>query len=315
MEQTGTKFIKFHEPAKGQEDFFFLPLQKEGSLSIFFYLCTPNTFTMSFQRNRLPENRRKKEAAVQGKPQSAAVQKLHGPVRLNRCIALSGVCSRREADEKITQGLVTVNGKPVKELGTQVQPGDMVKLEGRLIKPEKPVYILLNKPKDTITTLRDPQGRQTVLDLIGKANHPRVFPVGRLDRNTTGVLLLTNDGELARKLAHPSSRAAKVYEVTLDKKLREADVQQLLEGITLEDGRIRADRLSFPDAADHSRVGLEIHSGRNRIVRRMFEHLGYRIRKLDRVYFAGLTKKGLSRGKWRYLSRGEIQSLKMGRFQ
>ncbi len=275
----------------------------------------PNTFTMSYQRNRSPGNRKKKETAPPGTGQSASVTRLHGPVRLNRYIALSGVCSRREADEKIVQGLVTVNGKPVKELGTQVQPGDTVKLEGRLIKPEKPVYILLNKPKDTITTLHDPQGRQTVIDLIGKTDHPRVYPVGRLDRNTTGVLLLTNDGELARKLAHPSSRAAKVYEVTLDKKLREADVQQLLEGITLEDGHIRADRLSFPDAADHSRVGLEIHSGRNRIVRRMFEYLGYRIRGLDRVYFAGLTKKGLSRGKWRYLSREEIQSLKMGRFQ
>ncbi len=248
-------------------------------------------------------------------PRSRQPEEGHsGEIRLNRFISQSGICSRREADERIREGQVTVNGKLVTELGTRVSPRDEVKLEGRLIRPDKPVYILMNKPRDTITTLRDPGKRQTVMDLLGPGSHPRVYPVGRLDRNTTGVLLLTNDGDLAKKLAHPSGKAVKIYHVFLDKKLREKDWQQLIEGVTLEDGPIKADQLSFPDPEDKSQVGVELHSGRNRIVRRMFEHLGYRIRKLDRVYFAGLTKKGLSRGHWRYLTKAEITSLKMGRF-
>jgi len=236
-------------------------------------------------------------------------------IRLNRYISVSGVCSRREADERILAGMVTVNGSVVTKLGTTVGKGDEVRLEGKLVRPEKPVYILMNKPKDIITTLRDPRGRKTVMDLIGPGQFPRVYPVGRLDRNTTGVLLLTNDGELARRLTHPSGNIAKVYHVSLDKKLREPDMEQLLAGISLEDGPIKADSMSYPDPEDKKQVGLELHSGRNRIVRRMFEHLGYQVRKLDRVYFAGLTKKGLGRGRWRYLTKAELNALKMGRFR
>ena len=238
-----------------------------------------------------------------------------GSMRLNRYISLSGICSRRRADELIRQGSIRVNDQMVTELGTRIQPNDKVKYEGKLIQPEKKVYILLNKPKDYITTLRDPGERKTVMELIDPGKHPRVYPVGRLDRHTTGVLLLTNDGELTRKLAHPSGKAAKVYHVFLNRNFRESDMQQLLKGIALDDGPVSADKLSYPDPLDKKQVGIEIHSGRNRIVRRIFEYLDYQVVKLDRVYFAGLTKKGLGRGKWRYLNLQEIARLKMGRFK
>lgn len=235
-------------------------------------------------------------------------------IRLNKYISNSGLCSRREADGHIAAGLVTVNGKVVKELGTKVHRGDMVTFAGERIKPEKPVYVLLNKPKDYITSLRDPKHRKTVFDLVRHACRERIYPVGRLDRNTTGLLLFTNDGDLSKKLTHPSHRVAKIYHVELDRKLKPGDLAQLSQGLTLEDGFIRPDAISYDEPADHSQVGIEIHSGRNRIVRRMFEHLQYHVEKLDRVYYAGLTKKGLPRGSWRFLTDSEIHKLKMSIF-
>ena len=239
-----------------------------------------------------------------------------GPVRLNKFIANSGICSRREADTYISTGLVTVNGKVVTELGTRVDPlKDDVRFDGTRIKGEKKVYLLMNKPKDFVTTLADPHAEHTVMDLISKNLCPeRVFPVGRLDKATTGVLLLTNDGDLAARLTHPSNQVRKIYHAQLDKNLKREDFDKILAGIELEDGPIAADALSYVDD-DKSQVGLEIHSGRNRIVRRIFEHLGYKVKKLDRVYFAGLTKKALRRGAWRFLDEKEIAFLKMGAFK
>lgn len=236
-------------------------------------------------------------------------------IRLNRFIANAGICSRREADKYIEAGVVTVNGKVVTELGTKVSISDLVKFNDKTIRAEKPVYILLNKPKDFVTTVEDPHADKTVMDLIKNACKERVYPVGRLDKNTTGVLLLTNDGELASKLTHPKYVRSKIYHVFLDKNLKSADFDQILKGIELEDGLIFADSLSYVDKEDHKQVGVEIHSGRNRIVRRIFEHLGYKVRRLDRVYFAGLTKKGLQRGKWRFLTEKEVNMLKMGAYK
>jgi 23S rRNA pseudouridine2605 synthase len=236
-------------------------------------------------------------------------------IRLNKYIAASGICSRREADKFINAGLVTVNGQVISELGTKVTKSDDVRYNGERLKAERPVYILLNKPKDYITTLRDPYAKRTVMELVQNACKERVYPVGRLDRNTTGVLLLTNDGELAKQLTHPSSNKLKVYHVTLDKSLSKPDFQKILDGFNLEDGFIKADELSYIDANDKKEIGIEIHSGRNHIVRRIFEYLGYNVRKLDRVYFAGLTKKGLERGKYRFLTEKEIAILKMGSYQ
>ena len=230
-------------------------------------------------------------------------------IRLNRFIALSGICSRRQADEYIKKGWVSVNGEVVREMGIKVSPAADVRVRGRKIMPEKKIYILLNKPKDTIATVKDPEGRKTVLDLIRLPEKVRLFPVGRLDRNTTGVLLLTNDGDLAEKLMHPKHQHRKVYEVTLTSEVSRKDIQQLVEGVPLEEGSISADAASYPDPENKKVVGLEIHSGQNRVVRRMFEKLGYTVKRLDRVSFAGLTKKGLSRGKWRYLSSKEISML------
>ena len=233
-------------------------------------------------------------------------------VRLNKFIANSGVCSRREADTYIQTGLVTVNGKIVTELGTKVKPGDDVRFNGERLKGEQKVYLVMNKPKNYVTTMSDPHAEQTVMDLITKEKCPqRVFPVGRLDKATTGVLLFTNDGPLAEKLMHPSFETRKIYQVDLDKNLKGGDFNAILEGIKLEDGEIHADSLSYLDD-DRSKVGIEIHSGRNRIVRRIFEHLGYKVRKLDRVYFAGLTKKNLKRGQWRFLTAEEVSFLMMG---
>lgn len=234
------------------------------------------------------------------------------PMRLNRFLANAGVCSRREADSFIQAGVVTVNGNVVKELGSRVVPDtDKVLFHDELVKIERRVYILLNKPKDYVTTAEDIHAKKTVLDLVKGACAERIYPVGRLDRNTTGVLLITNDGELTSKLTHPSFNKKKIYQVTLDHDVEDADVQKITSGITLEDGEIKVDEFSFIKEGDRKNVGVEIHSGRNRIVRRIFESLGYKVMRLDRVYFAGLTKKNLPRGKWRFLSEKEVVFLKM----
>ena len=237
------------------------------------------------------------------------------PLRLNKYLANAGVCSRREADEFIQAGLVKVNGEVVNTLGTKVKRMDQVMFHDEPIKLEHKIYVLLNKPKNCVTTADDPQERLTVMDLVKTACEERIFPVGRLDRNTTGVLLLTNDGDLASKLTHPKFLKKKIYHVWLDKGVEIGDMQKLAEGIELEDGEIHADAISYvmDDAKDQ--VGIEIHSGRNRIVRRMFESLGYHVVKLDRVYFAGLTKKNLKRGQWRYLNEKEVSMLRMGAFE
>ena len=236
-------------------------------------------------------------------------------IRLNKFLAISGICSRREADKYIDAGLVSVNGQIITELGTKVKKSDDVRYNGERLKSERLVYILLNKPKDYITTLRDPYAKKTVMELVQKACKERVYPVGRLDRNTTGVLLLTNDGDLAKQISHPSSNKLKIYHVSLDKSLTKGDFQKIIDGFNLEDGFINADELSFIDQDDKKEIGIEIHSGRNHIVRRIFEYLGYNVRKLDRVYYAGLTKKGLERGKYRFLTEKEISILKMGSYQ
>ena len=236
-------------------------------------------------------------------------------IRLNKYIAATGICSRREADEFIQAGLITVNDKLITELGTKIKPTDVIKYNGERLKEEKKVYILLNKPKDYITTLEDPHAKRTVIDLIRGACRERVYPVGRLDRNTTGVLLLTNDGELTKRLTHPRFEKRKVYQLELNKGMRPDDLEKIAGGIMLDDGFIKADAINYTDPVDKKQIGIEIHSGKNRIVRRIFEQLGYEIRKLDRVYFAGLTKKGLSRGQWRFLTDNEIHLLKMNAFK
>ena len=248
------------------------------------------------------------------KPTKIEVYTADDSVRLNRYIANSGICSRREADDFIQAGLVTVNGKIVTELGVKVKPEDDVRFNGTRLKGEKKVYLVMNKPKGYVTTMSDPHAEKTVMDLISHTECPqRVYPVGRLDKATTGVLMFTNDGELADKLTHPAYGARKIYHAFLDKNLKKADFDAIIKGIELEDGEIHADSLSYVDD-DMSQVGIEIHSGRNRIVRRIFEHLGYSVRKLDRVYFAGLTKKALTRGTWRFLTEPEIARFKMGQF-
>ena len=250
-------------------------------------------------------------------PQTPAVVKEDdGLVRLNKFIANSGICSRREADEYISAGLVTVNGQVVTEMGVKVNPAeDDVRFNGERLRGEKKVYVLLNKPKDFVTTTSDPHAEKNVMQLISRELCPeRIFPVGRLDKSTTGVLLLTNDGELAEKLTHPSYQKKKIYQVTLDKNVKPEDMDKLVSGVDLEDGPAYADEVAY-NGDDRSIVGIEIHSGRNRIVRRMFEALGYRVRKLDRVYFAGLTKKNLRRGQWRFLSDEEVTMLKLNFYE
>ncbi len=236
-------------------------------------------------------------------------------VRLNKFIANSGVCSRREADNFIQAGVVTVNGEVVTELGTKVNIiKDDIRFNGERLKGEEKVYIVMNKPKGFVTSASDPNAEKTVMDLL-RGCTLRVFPVGRLDKNTTGVLMFTNDGEIAEQLTHPSYNKKKIYQVILDKPLEETDKEKILgEGLDLNDGNIKADELEYIDAEDHRRLGIEIHSGKNRIVRRIFESLGYDVKALDRVYFAGLTKKGLKKGEWRYLSEGEVNVLKMGAY-
>ena len=240
--------------------------------------------------------------------------KVTGEIRLNRFVAQSGLCSRREADEFITAGLVSVNGVIVTELGTKVLPTDVVKFNDERLQGEKNVYLVLNKPKGYVTTLEDDHAEKTVMELVEGACKERIYPVGRLDKNSLGLLLFTNDGDITRQLTHPSLRKKKIYEVTLDKPLTRADFEQLAEGITLEDGDIFFDEISYIKD-DKKSVGVEIHSGRNRIVRRMFEHLGYKVTKLDRVYYAGLTKKNLKRGAWRFLTSDEVARLKAGRYE
>lgn len=237
------------------------------------------------------------------------------PVRLNKYLANAGICSRREADEFIQAGVVSVNGQVVTELGTKVLRTDDIRFHNQKVSMEKKVYVLLNKPKDCVTTSDDPQQRKTVMDLVKNACPERIYPVGRLDRNTTGVLLLTNDGDLASKLTHPKFLKKKIYHVFLDKKVTAHDMQQIATGITLEDGEVHADAIEYASATDKSQVGIEIHSGKNRIVRRIFESLGYRVVKLDRVLFAGLTKKNLRRGDWRFLTEKEVDMLRMGAFE
>ena len=240
--------------------------------------------------------------------------RVSGEVRLNRFISQSGVCSRREADEFILAGVVTVNGQVVTELGTKILPTDEVRFNDERLQGEKHVYIVLNKPKGYVTSLEDPHADKTVMDLLRDACTERVYPVGRLDKNSLGLLLITNDGDVTRQLTHPSYRKKKIYQVTLDKPLTRADMDTLTEGITLEDGDIFADEVAYA-SEDKKTVGVEIHSGRNRIVRRMFEHLGYSVQKLDRVYYAGLTKKNLKRGDWRFLTKDEVMRLKTGQYE
>jgi 23S rRNA pseudouridine2605 synthase len=237
------------------------------------------------------------------------------PLRLNKFLANAGICSRREADEFIQAGVVTVNGQVVTELGTKILRTDEVKFHDQPVNIEKKVYVLLNKPKDYVTTSDDPQQRKTVMDLVKNACPERIYPVGRLDRNTTGVLLLTNDGDLASKLTHPKYLKKKIYHVYLDKNATAHDLQQIAEGVQLEDGEIKADDVQYAHPTDKKQVGIEIHSGKNRIVRRIFESLGYRVQKLDRVQFAGLTKKNLKRGDWRYLTEEEVDRLRMGAYE
>ena len=237
------------------------------------------------------------------------------PVRLNKYLANAGICSRREADEFITAGVVSVNGVIVTELGTKIKRTDEVKFHDEPVSVERKVYVLLNKPKDCVTTSDDPQERKTVMHCVKDACKERIYPVGRLDRNTTGVLLLTNDGDLASKLTHPKYLKKKIYHVYCDKNVTKADLDQIAAGVTLDDGEIHADAISYASETDKKQVGIEIHSGKNRIVRRIFESLGYKVTKLDRVYFAGLTKKGLKRGDWRYLTEQEVNFLRMGSFE
>jgi len=235
-------------------------------------------------------------------------------IRLNKYLSNAGISSRREADEFIQAGLVKVNGETVTELGTKVKRSDEVTFHNDPVKLEQKIYVLLNKPKNCVTTADDPQERLTVMDLVKTACHERIFPVGRLDRNTTGVLLLTNDGDIASKLTHPKFLKKKIYHVWLDKDVSVEDMQKMAEGVELDDGEIHADAISYITEMDKDQVGVEIHSGKNRVVRRMFESLGYHVMKLDRVYFAGLTKKNLKRGQWRYLNEREVSMLRMGAF-
>ncbi len=237
-----------------------------------------------------------------------------GAMRLNRFLAQSGLCSRREADDFITAGLVTVNGVIVTELGTKIMPSDEVKFNDEKVQGEKKVYLVLNKPKGYVTSLEDPHADKTVMELVKGACTERIYPVGRLDKNSLGLLLFTNDGDITRQLTHPSHEKKKIYQVTLDKPLTRSDMEQITEGITLEDGEIYADEVAYVSDTKKE-VGIEIHSGRNRIVRRIFEHLGYSVQKLDRVYYAGITKKNLKRGQWRFLTREEVDRLKSGRYE
>jgi 23S rRNA pseudouridine2605 synthase len=266
------------------------------------------------KRKRTGAIPREKSFRTSGKPGSKQVEKETEQIRLNRFIANSGVCSRREADELIQKGLIFVNGKTVADLGTKVTFKDEVKYKGKLLSSEQKVYILMNKPRGYMTTVEDPHADKTVLDLIGDACSQRVYPVGRLDKETTGVLLLTNDGDLTGRLTHPRYNRKKIYHVFLDKNVEKNDLLRLTEGIELDGELVAADAVSYAEPDDKSQIGIELHSGKNRVIRRLFEGLGYKVKKLDRVYFAGLTKKNVQRGRWRYLNDKEISMLKRGSY-
>jgi 23S rRNA pseudouridine2605 synthase len=266
------------------------------------------------KRKRTGAIPREKSFRTSGKPGSKQVEKETEQIRLNRFIANSGVCSRREADELIQKGLIFVNGKTVTDLGTKVTFKDEVKYKGKLLSSEQKVYILMNKPRGYMTTVEDPHADKTVLDLIGDACSQRVYPVGRLDKETTGVLLLTNDGDLTGRLTHPRYNRKKIYHVFLDKNVEKNDLLRLTEGIELDGELVAADAVSYAEPDDKSQIGIELHSGKNRVIRRLFEGLGYKVKKLDRVYFAGLTKKNVQRGRWRYLNDKEISMLKRGSY-
>ncbi|RAV29498.1 pseudouridine synthase [Sinomicrobium soli] len=273
--------------------------------------------------SRTDKNRKGKISGRQGGKRNVSYTRGNAPIkkkpllkepeeiRLNKYIANSGICSRRDADIYIAAGNVSVNGAPVTELGYKVKLTDEVRFDGKVIRPEKKEYVLLNKPKGFITTTRDEKGRRTVMDLVAAASRTRLLPVGRLDRNTTGLLLFTNDGELAKKLTHPKHGVRKIYHVELDSNLKHEDLLKIREGLVLDDGPVSVDEVSYIDNAPKKEVGIKIHSGRNRIVRRIFEHLGYKVVKLDRVIFAGLTKKDLPRGHWRHLTAQEVINLRM----
>ncbi|MCE2613232.1 rRNA pseudouridine synthase [Flavobacteriaceae bacterium D16] len=258
-----------------------------------------------------PGGRKPSKASAKPRGGQAKQASDSGLIRLNKYVANSGVCSRREADTYIAAGNVTVNGKPITEMGHKVKSGDVVRFDGRLLNPEKKEYILLNKPKNFITTTSDERGRRTVMELVSNASKARLLPVGRLDRNTTGLLMFTNDGDLAKKLTHPKHGVRKIYHVELNKNLSSEDLKSIREGLHLEDGPVVVDEVSYIKNAPKREVGIKIHSGRNRIVRRIFEHLGYDVIKLDRVIFAGLTKKDLPRGHWRHLTAQEVINLNM----
>jgi 23S rRNA pseudouridine2605 synthase len=259
---------------------------------------------------RAPEYPSLKKAAGRKKPvDKGAPEKKDHSTRLNKYISNAGICSRREADKLIENGEVKVNGKVTREMGFKVQPGDVVEYQGRKIKPEKYVYVLLNKPKNFITTMKDERGRKTVMELVENACEQRIYPVGRLDRATTGLLLFTNDGDLAQKLSHPSSSVPKIYQVTLDRPISEEDFAKIKEGTELEDGLLKVDDLAIVNE-DTTEVGIKIHSGKNRVIRRLFEHYKYNVQRLDRVMYAGLDKKGISRGHWRFLKEKEVIRLK-----
>ena len=258
-------------------------------------------------KERPVESKAKKETTTRGNKKDE--------MRLNRYISNAGICSRREADELIKAGLISVNGKVVNEMGIKVSGSDDVRYNGVRLKNERKIYLVLNKPKDYVTTMDDPHAKKTVMELVRNACRERIYPVGRLDRTTTGVLLFTNDGDLARRLTHPSFNKKKVYHVHLNRNLSGDDMKRISEGVELEDGIIQADAIAYTNADSKREVGLEIHSGRNRVVRRLFEKLGYRVVKLDRVYFAGITKKNLPRGRWRFLTEKEIIMLKTNAFE
>lgn len=264
---------------------------------------------------RMIDERKKKFGAMELSDNDHVSVPVKDVVRLNKFMANSGICSRREADTFIQAGVVTVNGEVVTELGTKINIyKDEVRFNGEKLKGEPKVYVLLNKPRGYVTTMTDPHAEKTVMELLRGCN-ARVFSVGRLDKNTTGVLMFTNDGEMAEKLTHPSFDKKKIYQVNLDRDLKQEDFDHILAGVELSDGSIAADDLQYIDATDRRKIGIEIHSGKNRIVRRIFESLGYEVKALDRVYFAGLTKKGLKRGEWRFLTEGEVNILRMGAFK
>lgn len=274
------------------------------------YIC--GGMKPSSQPGRKNHGKKGSSRAGSGPKKSRTTERVsNAGVRLNRFIANTGVCSRREADQLILSGSIKVNGETVTEMGIRVGVADSVSYRGKMLRGERKVYVLLNKPKDCVTTVKDTHGRKTVMDMVRGCCTERIYPVGRLDRNTTGVLLLTNDGELADALIHPSFNKKKIYHIHLDRSLSTTDMQKLSDGFELDDGFIRPDRVEYVEDADRKQVGLEIHSGRNRIVRHIFEHLDYKVLRLDRVYFAGLTKKGLSRGRWKHLSEKEVSMLKM----